>query len=317
MGVVGAVAPTPITDDFLKLWTMFGRDGAAADLPWARVGWAHGFTLSAPPRPSAQRCSSPRVSSSRPAKAPTVHVETSQRFRHSVTHDVHGPRPAARLRTPGAESQGGSDDVNDKCADGGHRIHRVFRGRDGASRRRARSRRIIHAHRAVLGTGARRHALLTRGYDRDLAMLGLVCRTAEGIIGATLLPVSLAFGAAAAVGVSASPVATSDLASLLVSVRDWNTVVSALFFAVGSTAFTWVMLRGRMIPVGLAWLGVVASALMVVALTLQLAGIVQGRVVAITSLPIVFFELPLGVWLIVKGVSASSPEGRPRVMRET
>jgi hypothetical protein len=148
-------------------------------------------------------------------------------------------------------------------------------------------------------------------------MLGLVCRTAEGIIGATLLPVSLAFGAAAAVGVSASPVATSDLASLLVSVRDWNTVVSALFFAVGSTAFTWVMLRGRMIPVGLAWLGVVASALMVVALTLQLAGIVQGRVVAITSLPIVFFELPLGVWLIVKGVSASSPEGRPRVMRET
>ena len=159
---------------------------------------------------------------------------------------------------------------------------------------------------------------LTRGYDRDLAMLGLVCRTAEGIIGATLLPVSLAFGATAAVGVSASTVAaTSDLTSLLVSVRDWNTVVSSLFFAVGSTAFTWVMLRGRIIPVGLAWLGVVASALMVVALTLQLAGVVQGRVVAITSLPIVFFELPLGVWLIVKGVSASTPEGRPRVMSET
>jgi hypothetical protein len=142
-----------------------------------------------------------------------------------------------------------------------------------------------------------------------LAMLGLVCRTAEGIIGATLLPVSLAFGAAAAVGVSASPVATSELASLLVSVRDWNTVVSALFFAVGSASFAWVMLRGRVIPTGLAWLGVVASALMVVALPLQLAGVVQGRVLEITSLPIVFFELPLGVWLIAKGVPAPSHDG--------
>ena len=144
---------------------------------------------------------------------------------------------------------------------------------------------------------------LTRDYDRDLAMLGLVCRTAEGIIGATLLPVSLALGSTAAVSAPSSPAATtSDLPSLLASIRAWNTVVSALFFAVGSTAFAWVMLRGRVIPTGLAWLGVLASALMVVALPLQLAGVVQGRVVAITSLPIVFFELPLGVWLIVKGV---------------
>ena len=146
---------------------------------------------------------------------------------------------------------------------------------------------------------------LTRDYDRDLAMLGLVCRTAEGIIGATLLPVSLAFGSTAAAGALASPVATTpDLTSLLASVRAWNTVVSALFFAVGSTSFAWVMLRGRVIPAGLAWLGVVASALMVVALPLQLAGIVQGRVLEISSLPIVFFELPLAVWLIAKGVPA-------------
>jgi hypothetical protein len=151
---------------------------------------------------------------------------------------------------------------------------------------------------------------LTRDYDSDLAMLGLVCRTAEDIIGATLLPVSLAFGSTAAVGAPASPGATtSDLTSLLASVRAWNTVVSALFFAVGSTAFAWVMLRGRVIPTGLAWLGVLASALMVVALPLQLAGVVQGRVLEMSSLPIVFFELPLGVWLIVKGVPATGHVG--------
>jgi len=148
---------------------------------------------------------------------------------------------------------------------------------------------------------------ITRDYDRDLAMLGLVCRTAEGIIGATLLPVSLALGSTAGAGAPASAVpATSDPASMLASVRAWNTVVSALFFAVGSTSFAWVMLRGRIIPAGLAWLGVVTSALMVVALPLQLAGVVRGRVLEITSLPIVFFELPLGVWLIAKGVPAPS-----------
>jgi hypothetical protein len=74
-----------------------------------------------------------------------------------------------------------------------------------------------------------------------------------------------------------------------------------LFFAVGSTAFAWVMLRGRVIPTGLAWLGVLASAVMVVALPLQLAGVVHGRVLEIASLPVVCFELPLGGWLIVKG----------------
>ena len=127
------------------------------------------------------------------------------------------------------------------------------------------------------------------------------------IIGATLLPVSLALGSTAGAGAPASAVpATSDPASLLASVRAWNTVVSALFFAVGSTSFAWVMLRGRIIPAGLAWLGVVTSALMVVALPLQLAGIVRGRVLEITSLPIVFFELPLGVWLIARGVPAPS-----------
>ena len=34
-----------------------------------------------------------------------------------------------------------------------------------------------------------------------------------------------------------------------------------IFFAVGSALFSWLLLRGRMIPVALAWLGVIASAL--------------------------------------------------------
>lgn len=57
-----------------------------------------------------------------------------------------------------------------------------------------------------------------------------------------------------------------------------------------------------MIPVALAWLGVGASILLVVGLPLQLAGVLHGPVTQLMYLPMAAFEIPLGVWLIVKGV---------------
>ena len=79
-----AVAPKPITDDFLKLLDdSFGRDWRSPRTwPWARVGWAYGFTLlGAASTVGVALLLSAVIASSRPAKAPTVHVETSQRFR--------------------------------------------------------------------------------------------------------------------------------------------------------------------------------------------------------------------------------------------
>ena len=79
----GAVAPKPITDDFLKLLDdSFGRDWRnPRTWPWARMVWAYGFSLVGA---TATLCIgllvSAAISSSRLAKAP-VHVETSQRFR--------------------------------------------------------------------------------------------------------------------------------------------------------------------------------------------------------------------------------------------
>ena len=79
-----AVASKPITDDFLKLLDdSFGRDWRSPRTwPWARMVWAYGFTLVGV---TLAVCIglvvSTVISSSRPAKAPTVHVDTSQRFR--------------------------------------------------------------------------------------------------------------------------------------------------------------------------------------------------------------------------------------------
>jgi hypothetical protein len=79
-----AVAPKPITDDFLKLLDdSFGRDWRRPRTwPWARVVWAYGFTLAG--AASALFIGvliSSVLSSAVPVKAPTIHVDTSERFR--------------------------------------------------------------------------------------------------------------------------------------------------------------------------------------------------------------------------------------------
>jgi hypothetical protein len=83
-----------------------------------------------------------------------------------------------------------------------------------------------------------------------------------------------------------------------------------IYFAVGNTIFSWLLLRGRMIPVGLAWLGVTASSLLVMLLPLQIAGWFGGPrawsspFTWFVNLPVLVFQLTLAAWLIVKGVAA-------------
>lgn len=84
----------------------------------------------------------------------------------------------------------------------------------------------------------------------------------------------------------------------------------AFFFAVGSTLFSWLLLRGRMIPAAIARLGVFASALLVVILPLQRAGLLGGlggwssKLTWMMWLPCLVFELALAGWLLTKGVAA-------------
>jgi hypothetical protein len=120
---------------------------------------------------------------------------------------------------------------------------------------------------------------ITRDEGPVLAIVAMICRMLEGV--------------------------GSTIASLL-QVR-WNQ--NAIFFAVGSTLFAYLFLRGRMIPAALAWLGFLASVSLVVILPLQLAGLFGGRsnwfgaVTWLMWLPMLVFEVTLALWLIVKGVA--------------
>lgn len=144
---------------------------------------------------------------------------------------------------------------------------------------------------------------LTRDQDPDLARLACACRVAEGIIGAlgavpTMGLVWLATGAAGA------GAGTAPLGAFLLHVGAWSGPVSATLFALGSTLFSYLLLRARTIPVPLAWLGVVASGPLVVALPAQLVGVLAGPVTGLIWLPMLAFEVPLGLWLLIRGVPA-------------
>lgn len=110
---------------------------------------------------------------------------------------------------------------------------------------------------------------ITREQGPVLALLALTCRIAEGV----------GFGE------------------------------SEIYFAIGSLLFSWLLLRGLLIPVWMAWLGVIASALLVVILPLPLAGISVGTswassVTWILWLPMLVFEVAVALWMLVKGVSS-------------
>jgi hypothetical protein len=145
---------------------------------------------------------------------------------------------------------------------------------------------------------------ITRDQDPDLAMLAMICRVAEGVIGGDSLsrPLGRLWLATAAGPDAPDPASANALAAFLLKLpAGWT--VNATFFAVGSLLFSYLLLRGRMIPAALAWMGVVASILAVVVLPLELVGVLRGPVTRLVWLPMLAFEVPLGLWLLIKGVA--------------
>jgi hypothetical protein len=144
---------------------------------------------------------------------------------------------------------------------------------------------------------------ITREQDPDLAILAMICRVGEGLIGAASVESLGLLWLATATGASAPDTqAAHALGAFLLRGESLN--IGAMFFAVGSTLFSWLLLRGRMIPIPLAWLGVIASVLVVVGLPLGFVGLVTGPAAWFLWLPMLVFEVSLALLWLIKGVAA-------------
>ena len=146
---------------------------------------------------------------------------------------------------------------------------------------------------------------ITRDQDNEIAMLALVCRVGEGVIGAIIgIPqkLGLLWLATAGAGAGGPDVATVNALGAFLLMPVPGIPIGTIFFAVGSTLFSYLLLRGRMVPVLLAWFGVLAPAMLVVVLPLQLAGFVKGA--WYLWIPMAVFQVALALWLLIKGVAA-------------
>ncbi len=153
---------------------------------------------------------------------------------------------------------------------------------------------------------------ITRDEDRDLAMLGFACRVAEGLAGVFPVTTLGLLWLATNAGPSAPNASSANaLAAYLLRVGAWQTISASLFFAVGSTLFAYLLMRGRMISAPIAWIGVFGSALLVVVLPLQLAGFITGAITQLAWIPVAVFELTLAPWLLIKGVAAPTRSQSP------
>ena len=142
---------------------------------------------------------------------------------------------------------------------------------------------------------------LTRDEDADLALLAFCCRLAEGVLGAAAAVQTLRL-AKLAMASSAGGAAATTLGGLALAESGSAGTVGAMCFAVGSTLFAYLFLRARSIPVALAWLGVVASVLLVLTLPVQLAGLLPTVLAWPIWMPMLVFEVTLALWLMIKGV---------------
>lgn len=145
---------------------------------------------------------------------------------------------------------------------------------------------------------------ITRDVDRDLALLGLLFRFGEGLIGAIASRSTLESLWLVTLGATGSPNHATVEALGTYVLQAPRGGADAIFFAVGSTLFSFLLLRGRKIPVILGWLGVGASGLLAVALPMQFAEFLSARIVAFLWIPMALYEVPLGVWLVTKGVTS-------------
>lgn len=143
---------------------------------------------------------------------------------------------------------------------------------------------------------------ITRVEDDELAMLAMACRVGEGLINAAGIPTMLEvlWLATAGVGTGAPDATTTNTLGTYLLMPVPNIAIGSIFFVVGSTIFSYLLLRGRMVPVPLAWFGVLSSALLVVCLPLQLVGFLEESL--ILWVPCSVFHLALGLWLLTKGV---------------
>jgi len=143
---------------------------------------------------------------------------------------------------------------------------------------------------------------ITRDEDPDLALLAAVLRVAEGVTGAVAMDAGAERIWLATHSGELSAATRDTLAAVRFGAPD-PMGMGATCFAVASTIFAWLLLRGRIVPVVLAWIGVAGSLAAVIVLPLRQVGFIGGPLTNLIWAPLLVFEVWLAIHFLVKGAA--------------
>jgi hypothetical protein len=137
-----------------------------------------------------------------------------------------------------------------------------------------------------------------------LALLAMLFRLGEGLLGSLPLLGKLELMQLATTRAVGAANGFGDLSLGNEILHRPGNGLSEFCFVVGGFLFAYLFLRGRLIPRWLAWIGVVTIGAQLICIPLHIATMVPGSIVNWLWFPILLYEVPLGIWLIVKGTES-------------
>jgi hypothetical protein len=152
---------------------------------------------------------------------------------------------------------------------------------------------------------------LLKPIDKSLALLGAFLRIADGSILAVttfsgLITLRLLSGVDYLQAFEAGQL--QSLARLFVSARGLGFDVGFVFLGLGSSVFAYLLFKSRYVPRALAGWGIFSSlALAIGSLAMILFPGFAANASMAYMIPMFFYEVPLGLWFLIKGVSAPTP----------
>jgi hypothetical protein len=147
--------------------------------------------------------------------------------------------------------------------------------------------------------------VLLRGVDRNRALLALLWRMAEAVVGAVtvllgVLVVLLVQSQEARAGFE--PEQLHSLVEVLLTARAIGFDVTIFFLSLGTIVYCRLLYRSRYVPRMLAGLGIVAFVILLVSAVVSLL-LPQYKDLAMAGwVPGIVFEVAIGLWLLLKGI---------------
>lgn len=156
--------------------------------------------------------------------------------------------------------------------------------------------------------------VVLRPVNRNVALLAAFWRLANcAILAVSILNdfAALRFLSGADYLRAFEPEQLQVLARVFISVRAAGFQVGFVFLGLGSTVFSYLWLKSRYIPRGLAAWGIFSSLLLALG-TLAIMVFPGLAVVGLTYMaPMFFYEVGLGLWLLIKGLRIPAPQALP------